>query len=185
METIAAVTHKDHPVDKVGDIINPRTCLVFYPKEKVSDIVEAMHGHHQGAVGVNDASGRFIGMITEREILRRLFQMAPETKEQQRFADEDKAVMDLTAWDVMIAAPACLSPDTDIEAALSMITDYGYRFMPVIAQDGDRKELVGIVSERELFMHVQEKTRRTLKAKDSLLSYFMHHESYGAGANIP
>lgn len=184
MKTIDPVTSKNPPVDKVCDIINPRSCLTFYLKEKVSGIVHEMHGHHSGAAGVIDGEGRFIGMITEREILRRLFKMTPETDEQQRFVDENKATMDLTAWDVMIAGPKCLTDDMQIETALAIITDCGFRYMPVVDKN-DREKLLGIVGERELFMHVQEKHRRSLQAKETLLSYFMHHEPYGTGANIP
>lgn len=182
MKTIAAVTQQHSPAARVRDIVNPRTCLTFMPQEKASEIVRGMHGHHSGAAGVVDAKGRFIGLITEREILRRLFRMQPETAEQQRFAEEDKPVLDLTAWDVMIAAPQCLTEDMAIEEALARITGRGYRYMPVV-RSGGADELLGIVSERELFMHVQEKTRRELQAKDTLLSYFMHHEPYGFGAS--
>ena len=184
MRTIAAVTNGAGPVNQVRDILNPRTCLTFFYHEKVSNVVRDMHGHHSGAAGVVDGAGRFIGLVTEREILRRLFQMKPESKEQQRFADEAKAVMDLTAWDVMIASPDCLVADLAVEDALDEITCKGYRYMPVMDNKDPDKKLVGIVSERELFMHVQEKNRRKMQAKDSLLSYFMHHESYGGGAVV-
>lgn len=183
MRTIAAITGRQGPVERVRDIVNPRTCLTFMPHEKVSDIVRAMHGHHSGAAGVTDAAGRFIGLVTEREILRRLFRMRPETAEQQRFADEDKPVMDLTAWDIMIAAPYCLTEDMAVGEALERITEHGYRYMPVVRRT-DRGHLLGIVSERELFMHAQETARRALAAKDSLLSWLMHHEPYGTGAAL-
>lgn len=183
MKTIAAVTNSGRLVNEVRDIINPRHCLTFYPQEKVSEIVKAMHGHHSGAAGVVDASSRFIGLLTEREILRRLFQMTPETFEQQRFADENKDLMDLTAWDVMIANPECLSEDITIEEALAKITEKSFRYMPVVKSNTPHT-LLGIVGERELFSHTQEKIHRELQAKNSLLSWFMHHEPYGVGAYV-
>lgn len=162
----------------VGDIVQGRKCPRFYPQEKVTGIIGAMHGHHSGAAGVIDASGRFIGLITEREILRRLFGMIPETTEQERFAEQAKPIGELTAWDVMIASPDCLQTDVTIDAALDIITDKGFRYMPVVDLN---KRLVGIVGERELYTYGQARARRELEAKDTLLSYFMHHEPYGSG----
>lgn len=183
MKTINVKNQNISEHNTVGDIVRQRTCLCFYAKDKVTDVVQAMHGHHSGAVGVIDHSGRFIGMITEREILRRLFGMVPHTEEQRRFAEEDKPIGDLTAWDVMIASPHCLNSDTDIDSALDIIGMRGYRYMPVIGKDSGK--LLGIVGERELFSFAQIKARRELEAKDSLLNYFMHHEPYGIGARFP
>lgn len=170
-------------IDTVGDVIRDRLCLAFSPHDSVKDIIHAMHGHHSGAVGVQDASGRLIGLITEREILRRLFWMKPDTTEQKVFAAEDKAREDLLARDVMIVDPACLTEDTPVEQALDEIMSLGYRYMPVVSSDR-RGALQGIAGQRELLYYAQAKARRELEAKDSLLSCFMHHEPYGKGVVI-
>ncbi|MCB9991188.1 MAG: CBS domain-containing protein [Rhodospirillales bacterium] len=183
MKTITAQMPETGDVQTVRDIVNQRPCLTFYPKERVSDIVREMHGHHSGAAGVIDADGRFIGLVTEREILRRLFKMIPETEEQIRFADDDKPIMGLTAWDVMIATPDRLPADMPVEEALEVITQAGYRYMPVM-EGKNSQTLAGIIGERELFLYAQGLINRKLAAKDTLLSYLMHHEPYGCGAVV-
>ncbi len=183
MRTVEVQTSYIPAHGTVGDVVRKRSCLRFYPKDKVTDIIKAMHGHHLGAAAVVEPTGRFVGLITEREILRRLFGMLPETAEQERFAEENKELGDLTAWDIMIASPVCLYEDTSIEEALDQITLHGYRYMPVV-EAGDRGRLCGIVGERELFSYAQARARRELDAKDSLLSYLMHHELYGIGGVV-
>lgn len=183
MKTIKSVIDQTPHVDKIEDITGQRPCPVFHPRENVKAIICEMKAQHFGAAGVVDAAGDLVGMVTEGEILRRLFDFTPETAEQERFADDDKPIGDLTAWDVMIAAPERLTEGVAVEEALKVIHDKGYRFMPVVSQSHAHK-LLGIVSERELLFFSQAKAQRLLEAKDSLLSYFMHHESYGKGSTL-
>lgn len=183
MKTIQSVIEKTPNVDKIEDITGQRPCPVFQPHENVKDIIREMKAQHFGAAGVVDAAGDLIGMVTEGEILRRLFAFKPETAEQERFAADDKPLPDLTAWDVMIAAPERLTEGMIVEEALKIIHDKGFRFMPVVRRDNAHR-LLGIVSERELLYYAQAKSERMLMAKDSLLTYLMHHEQYGAGASF-
>ena len=60
--------------EKLRDIVQDRECLVFTPKNIVPDIVKQMHEHGVGAGGVLDNKGRFIGLVTEREIVRKSFE---------------------------------------------------------------------------------------------------------------
>src|SRR5690554_1332009 len=52
--------------------------------------------------------------------------------------------------DVMTSDPVVVSPDTSIEAVLSMMLERGIRHVPVVDEDG----IVGVVSDRDLtFIH--------------------------------
>lgn len=170
--------------DRVGEIIGERCFLKFTPRQSVEHIVREMQKHHQGAVGIVDTADRLIGLVTERDILRKIFGADDETVQDwdQRQVNLSRLPGKLTAWDVLIPDPKCLEADMPVEDALEIIKGCGFRYMPVITQDG-RKKLLGIVSERELFWYTQDKIRRIMEQKDNLLSYFMHHEPYGAGVN--
>lgn len=178
--------------DIVADIIKDRSYLYFYTTDSIEHIVHNMQKQHQGAVGIVDGTRRFIGLITERDILRKLFGSEEESDASYQSRQQQLSIYpkELTAWDVVIPNPACLTPDTPIEDALEIIKERGFRFMPVITpvikpnaknakKEQTGKELVGIVSERELFWHTQEKIQRQLRDKDTFLSYFMGHEAYG------
>lgn len=156
------------PPETVADIIRDRPCPVFAPDDKVADLIRKIQDSHAGAAAVLDGRGLLQGLITEREILRRVF-LTP---------GPDRRGGDMTAGDMMIRDPVMLDDRTDIRTALDIITGHGFRYMPVI-RHGQPRHLAGIVSERELFQHAQEKTRRVLESKDTLLCYFMHHEPYG------
>jgi CBS domain-containing protein len=174
-------------INTVGQIIAERPYLTFYTEESIENIVREMHTQHQGVVGIKDATGRLVGIMTERDILRKIFGVLGESQDDYDERHHSLSIYPekLTAWDVMVTNPKCLTEDMPVEKALDKIKEYGFRFMPVVKKDNKRK-LTGIVSERELFWHTQEKIRRTVKSQESLLSYFMHHESYGGagGASI-
>ena len=130
-----------------------------------------------------DATGRFVGLITEREIVRKTFGNSLDCDDRIQLLSTDEAARYLSAWDVMIPGPDILHPDDCIEDAIEIINSYGYRYMPVTR---DREKLDGIVDARELYQHVQAKTKEMMDRKDNLLSYFTHPELYGgAGGYDP
>lgn len=166
--------------DTVDGIINGRPYLTFRETESIEFIVREMHKYHQGAVGVIDEKGRLAGLITEHDILQKIFGAHGESRADFTHRQEKLSVMpaELTAADLMVTDPVCLTGDMKVEDALDMIKHYGFRFMPVVNALSPR-EITGLVSERELFWYTQEKIQRLLKEKDACLSYFMGCEPYG------
>lgn len=173
-------------IDTVGQIIHQRPYLTFNLKETIEYIVREMQTGHYGAVGVINNDNNLVGMLTERDILRAIFGTHGESDlaHDKRHHKLSVYPETLTAQDVMVRNPICLFEDMPVETALENIKDYGFRFMPVVKRE-DRTKLTGIVSERELFWHTQEKNRRMMAKQNTLISYFMHHEPYGDGGDIP
>ena len=173
-------------VNTVGEITANRTLLTFRPEDKIEHIVHEMFRHHQGAVGITraDAEGELVGLLTERDILHKIFGADGETKAQFDARNRHLSVYpgSLEARDVMTAQPVCLTENMLVDEALEKIKRHSFRYMPVLDREKQGK-LVGIVSERELFWHAQEKLRRTIQTQASLLSYFIH-EPYGGGAVV-
>ena len=170
-------------VDTVGEITVNRPLLAFRAEERIEHIVREMFSHHQGAVGITDtnAAGKLVGILTERDILHKIFGAHDETQAQFDVRNQHLNIYPgtLLACDVMTRNPVCLTEDMPVGDALEKIKRHGFRFMPVVKKD-DESRLAGIVSERELFWHAQEKLRRTIQAQNSLLQYFVG-DPYGCG----
>jgi CBS domain-containing protein len=167
----------------VGDLVTKRRCMTFHPGEYVEIILPLLQSHETGVAGVLDDEGGLVGLLTEREILRRIFARIHDPVISP--ANLRKHLEDMTVEEVMIAAPRTLDEATDFEEAAGMMLLHNLRFMPVVSR-ADREHLLGIVSERE----VAEALRtRLLEIKQSeaesrsLLS-FMLHEPYGLGYSM-
>lgn len=169
-------------VETAGQITAHRPCLTYGTATRIECIVRDMHGSHQGAVGILDASRRLVGLLTERDILRGIFGTHGETRAEYDRRHHKMSIYpeSLVARDVMTTNPVCLYEDMPVEEALEQIKQNGFRFMPVVATH-DAGKLRGIVSERELFWRTQEKLRRTVKMQESMLSYFIS-EPYGGAS---
>lgn len=165
----------------VRDIVKDRAHLKFKLEDTVPDMIQRMHTHGGGAGGVVDASGRFVGLVTEREIVRKAFGSSLNLQERLDYLSDQKSSEEMTAWDVMIPNADCLHPDDTVEDALDVITYFGYRHMPVV---NSRGSFSGIVDARELYQHVHAKSQDIMESKDTLLSYLMGSEPYGIGAAI-
>lgn len=178
------MTMLDRPkkyAETVRDVVENQGCLRFKPSDTVSDIIYRMHRHGGGVGGVVDSANKFIGLVTEREIVRRAFGDTNRLQERLDYISDLKASRDETAWDVMIANPDKLDPEDSVEDAVDVIDYFGYRFMPVV---DNQNQLIGIVDARELHKHAKMKAKALLETKDTILSYVMGTEPYGKGAVI-
>ena len=174
---------KDREISTVGDIAASRKCLLFYPDQFIKIILKAMQHTRTGCAGVVDDSGDLIGMLTEREILRRIFALLADPT--INHANIGKHIDDMTVYDVMITDAKVLEADTDIEQALETMTALGFRFMPVVSSRNSKRP-VGLVDEREVAIHVKnrlDRIKREAAEKEQLL-YGLFREPYGAVGNL-
>lgn len=167
--------------ETVGEIVQNRHFLTFHPDDKIPEMIERMSDAEIAAGVVVSSSGRCVGIVTEREIVRRAFGNTQKMQVRLDYLSDNKQVDEKTAWDIMIASPDRLHPEDSIEDALDVISYFGYRHMPVVTHQGTA---LGIIDALELHEHVQERSKEIQDCKDSLLSYFMGLESYGRGASI-
>jgi CBS domain-containing protein len=117
----------------------------------VQTIAEIISSKRIGAVVVLDGSGKLIGIVSERDVVKAL-------------AAEPAAVHTMLAEQIMTRAVTTATLATSIEDAME-IMDHGYfRHLPVV--DGD--VLVGIVSIRDL---VKTRIRLQEHETNSLRSY--------------
>jgi CBS domain-containing protein len=92
------------------------------------DAVRQMVGANIGSLLVTDGD-EVTGIVTERDFLRRVAQEGP--------TDED-----VTVRDIMSSPLVVVSPETEIDECMAVMTDRRIRHLPVV-DDGD---VVGIVS---------------------------------------
>ncbi len=165
-------------ISTAGDIAAARKCLSFHPDQFIKIILAAMQRARTGCAGVVDEHGNLVGILTEREILRRIFEMVADPTINRN--NIGKHVDDMTVRDIMITNPKTLKDDTDIEEALEIMTKFGFRFMPVVSHT-DRRKLVGLVDEREIAIHVKnrlDRIKREAAEKEAIFNS-LFREPYG------
>jgi len=165
-------------ISTVGDIAATRKCLSFHPDQFIKIILASMQRARTGCAGVIDYNGNLVGMLTEREILRKIFEMVADPTISR--SNIGKHVDDMTVRDVMITAPKVFEDDTDIEEALEIMTELGFRFMPVVSRSDSRK-LIGLVDEREVAIHVKNRLDRIKRkaAEKEAIFCSLFREPYG------
>lgn len=104
------------------------------PAMKLVDVAKLMEAEGVGSVAVVDAHDDFIGIVTDRDIVRAVAR------------GEEGA----TAGDVMTDAPDTIEIDTEISDAVAWMNATGYRHLP-ITENGS---LVGMVSIKDLLWAV-------------------------------
>jgi CBS domain-containing protein len=91
-----------------------------------------MRNHNIGSLLVLDENEKIVGIITERDIVK-------------AFADGN---FDAKVSDYMTRDVKGLRLDSDINTALKVMIDNGFRHLPIVS--ADNKEVYGIVSIRDL-----------------------------------
>jgi len=180
MRTIAANANQPKPRRRLREIVTQRHSPYFFDTDHVKIVLPILQESAIAAAGVLDEDGRLTGLLTERSILRRIF--ARSADKLIHAANVGKYIDDMTVAEAMIEAPETLDDDMDIETAAALMLRRGFSYMPVVSRF-DRRQLLGIVSERELAHELQlqlQEARKNEKAHQSLLSYMLC-EPYGCG----
>jgi CBS domain-containing protein len=100
-------------------------------KAELGDVAKTMEAEGVGSVAVVDHNEDFVGIITDRDIVRAM-------------AEGDDA--STPAGRAMTASPDTIDIDTEVADAVSWLNATGYRHLPVT----DNGNLVGMVSIKDL-----------------------------------
>lgn len=103
--------------------------VVIDPGSSVRDLVALLKEHNLGAVIVSPDGTTMAGIVSERDVVRRLV--------------DDADVLAATVADVMTDVVHTCHPEDSVESLMSTMTDHRIRHLPVLDAD-DR--LAGIVS---------------------------------------
>ena len=180
MRTIAANANNTGRPVTIGDVVSRRTCASFFKHDYLKIILPLLQEEIHGAAGIVDDQGRLCGLLTERAVLRHIFRRSADPLISG--ANFKKYIDDMIVADAMIENPETLDDDITISDAAAMMLRRGYRYMPVVSRF-DRSQFLGVVSERELALALQqelEEVRKAERTQRSLLSYMLA-EPYGHG----
>ena len=116
---------------RIRDILHAKgsDVVVIPPDSSVRDLVALLREHNLGAVIVSTDGVTMAGIVSERDVVRRLA------------TDED--VLTATVSDVMTEVVHTCHPHDSVESLMSTMTDHRIRHLPVLDADG---HLSGIIS---------------------------------------
>ncbi|GAB4185228.1 MAG: CBS domain-containing protein [Thalassobaculales bacterium] len=146
----------------VPDIVRDQTVVTVAPNDSVREVAELMARQRIGAVVVASAEAPLAGIFTERDVLTRVV---------ARGLDPSATPVGT----VMTANPDTVAPDSLAIEALTMMSQRGYRHLPVMAGG----TVVGMVSIRDLYAAVKHELEEDIQEREA----FMFGSGYGAQAS--
>lgn len=115
----------------VGDVMVTDVVTVE-PDVNVRRAVRAMNDFEIGCLVVVEA-GRVVGILTERDVLKRV-------------VDEGRKPEETSVREVMSKPPITISPDADLETAIELMFKHKIKKLPVV----ENGKLVGLVTFTDL-----------------------------------
>jgi CBS domain-containing protein len=123
---------------------------------KISEAVALLNQHHIGAVVVVTAGGEVAGILSERDIVRKM-------------GDDPTAFLNTPVEKVMTAKVITCTRDDAITTVMERMTAHRIRHMPIVEPDG--VTLCGIVSIGDV---VKKKIEETEQEASALREYITH-----------
>jgi len=117
------------------DLVKDRRLYAVDSNRSVLEAARYMMEHNVGAVPVL-RDGDLAGILSERDIMNRVVALGrtPGTT---------------AVAEVMTANPRSVAADESIEECLFIMREFGFRHLPIV----DGKELMGVISLRDVLMH--------------------------------
>ncbi len=116
---------------KVEQILSAKGTDVFAVRadDKISDAVSVLNDRNIGAVVVKDGGDNVVGILSERDIVRRV-------------GENGNAALEMRIKDCMTKDPITCGRETTVDELMSKMTERRIRHMPIM-EDG---KLIGLVS---------------------------------------
>jgi CBS domain-containing protein len=120
---------------KIRDLlkIKGRPVITIRPTETVAAAIQKLAEYDRGSIPVCNEKGELVGIITERDIVRKCF-VPMDTLASVRIED------------VMTKGVAIGAPEDDLDYAISVMKQKRIRHLPII----DQQQVVGMISMRDL-----------------------------------
>ncbi len=141
------------------DIIKQQVISSLKPDNTVIEAATLMTSANVAAIVVLDDGGVLIGIVTERDLTRRVIAKKLDPKE-------------TPISEVMSENPDTLAPDDSAGDALELMQSRHFRHLPVV-EDG---KCIGMVSLRDLYMAAQTTLEENIRETEA----FVFGDRYGA-----
>ena len=138
---------------RVHDVLRRKGAEVVTvrPEATVRELLDTLAEHRIGAVVVS-VDGRTVdGIVSERDVVRRLHDRGPE-------------ILDAAITDIMTAEVSTVGPDEHLEHLMGLMTNNRFRHVPVVV-DG---ALAGIISIGDVVKHRMDELQAE---RDQLVGY--------------
>ena len=115
---------------KISSILSTKSSevITIAPDQTISEAISRLSSYNIGVLIVLGASGKVMGIISERDIVRRLV--------------EDQELLSRNVSEVMTSEVIVGVPDDDVMSVVHTMTEKRFRHIPVI----DKGQLIGIIS---------------------------------------
>jgi len=141
------------------DIVKDQSICKLPTAASVQDGARQMREDNVAAVVVADDAGAMVGIVTERDLTRRVLA-------------EGRDPGATTLGDIMTKDPDTLAPSDSASEALELMRVRRYRHLPVVDETG----VVGMVSIRDLYDAVKDDLEKGIKETEA----FVFGDRYGA-----
>ncbi len=120
---------------KIRDLlkIKDRPVITIGPNGTVSAAIQKLVEHDRGSIPVCNEKGELVGIITERDIVRKSFVRSD-------------ALASIKVEEVMTKEVAIGTPEDDLDYVVSVMKQKRIRHLPIV----DSQKVVGMVSMRDL-----------------------------------
>ena len=143
----------------IPDIVKDQDVHAVSASATVFEAAKDMMRLNVAAVIVLDDAGKLTGIVTERDMTRRVLAADVDPKK-------------TTLGEIMTANPDTLAPKDSALDALELMRVRGYRHLPVVEDD----EVVGMVSIRDLYAAVKGALEEDIRETEA----FIFGDRYGA-----
>jgi len=124
---------------KIGELLNSkdfkhRTVVTVEPNETILAAIQRLSEHDRGSLPVCNDKGELVGIVSERDIVRKAF------------TQPDASMQKLRVKDVMSTPIIIGSPDDDLSYAIMVMKERRIRHLPIV----DNLNVIGMISMRDL-----------------------------------
>jgi CBS domain-containing protein len=128
-----------------------RDVVTVPPDATVTELLDLLSQHHVGALVVSPDGSAVSGIVSERDVVRRL-------------AADGTDLLGRRVADIMTTEVRTCRPDDTVEGLMVLMTEQRFRHVPVVQDD----RLVGIVSIGDV---VKQRLDELLSERDQLTAY--------------
>ncbi len=119
--------------------------VVLPSDTSVGEVIRRLQGSQDGAALITESDGRLAGIFTERDYLDKIAVADKRARSRQSF--------DTPIERLMTRSPRTLTPDHTVGDAIQLMTQGGYRHIPVVEPDG---RIYGLVSASDAVAFIAE-----------------------------
>ena len=143
---------------KLGELLNTKefkyqVVVTIGQNESVATAIRKMIEYDRGSLPVCDDKGEVVGIVTERDIVRRCFAL-------------DLAPAKVKMRDIMTKELIVGLKEDDLDYAISVMKDKRIRHLPIV----DNRKVIGMISMRDLLGYELEEYRSQAHLLDNYIS---------------